>query len=818
MNIRSTSVNSSFRYTLGLALLALTAFAGGASFSEAAGGSSIRTPQVRMLRAPSIAAAPGSLLSIPVELFAQGDEQDIRFSLKFDSSALAFVRAELGEHAQGAFLNVDESYAASGSIGVTIDLIEDRHFQVGTNHVVNLLFRLDGSRMGHRSTLEFTDFPVARSITTKDAESLETAFTNGTVAIAGTLEADVAPRTNGDGNLSLGDWIQAGRFAAKIDNAGTGSEFQSADSAPRSTLGDGQIRLADWVQAGRYTQTLDPSTPAGGPTAPPGVAESGAAPPAGTNEQTQGLVVRVANTTFMRGQDNSVDIQLDAQGTENAVAFTLNYEPTHMTFVGATLGTGVPANSDAVLNLNNSQLNAGRIGIALALRGGVNFGTGTKQLVVVRFTVPTLGNQNSSTVSFTDDVLAREVVDTNANVLGATFTNGTINFTPTVNAVPIISTIAPSFVNVGGPAFTLIVIGTDFVNGASVRIDGADIATNFVSAGELQAFVPASLIAQTAVLSVTVRNPAPGGGISATLFLSVQNPPPVLTELSPNIVGVNTGGFVLRARGSNFAQGAILRVRGEERQTTFVSSTELTAAILASDISELGTAQITVRNPEPGGGVSNELPLLIVTPNGLPRLTSLEPETKVPGDTAFTLVLNGTNFGINAVVTWAGSPRPTHFVDSTRLTADISAADIAVAGTFQVRVVNPPPGGGNSNLLPFVVAGTPNPVPTLTAINPTQVTSGGPDFNLVVTGTNFTSSSLVLFNNLGTSDNVHITNRTESSDLRFRYRYRRNCEYYCFKPATGRRCDCSADADDQSRSTRDHSTQSVISACWRSCV
>jgi hypothetical protein len=98
-----------------------------------------------------------------------------------------------------------------------------------------------------------------------------------------------------------------------------------------------------------------------------------------------------------------------------------------------------------------------------------------------------------------------------------------------------------------------------------------------------------------------------------------------------------------------------------------------------------------VRNPEPGGGSSNELPLLIVTPNGLPRLTSLEPETKVPGDTAFTLVVNGTNFGINAFVRWQGSQRPTHFVNSTRLTAEISAADIASEGVFTVSVVNPPP-------------------------------------------------------------------------------------------------------------------------------
>lgn len=762
MKISLKSVSSSLRFTLGLALLACAALTSGITFSEGTGKAAAGTPlpsgaQVRTLRVPSISAAPGSLLSVPVELFANGNEQTIRFSLKFDSSALVFEGAETGVSADGARLIVEDGNALSGSIGISVELPSERHFDVGTNQVVNLKFRLSESRVGHFSKLELSDSPVQRSVSDSGANPLDTAFNSGTVSILAAIESDLAPRPNGsdDGALTIGDWVQAGRFASKLDTAGQGSEFQRADSAPRSTFGDGLIRLADWVQAGRYVEALDPSTPAAGPTAPSASNDAGSVPA----DIEQGLVVRVANTTFTRGQDNNLSIEMDAQGNENAAAFTLNFNPDHLIFVSATLGSGVPANAGAVLNTNAVQAAAGRVGFALALRGGFNFGTGTKQILSVRFSVPTSGNQNTSNVNLTDEVLLREVVGTNAVNLTGTFSNGTVTFTPTVNEVPIISTIAPSFVTVGGPAFTLIVIGSNFVNGATVRIDGQDLATAFVAANELQAFVPASLIAQPAVLGVSVRNPSPGGGISATLQLQVNNPGPVITELSPNIVGVNTGSFTIRVRGSNFVSGATVRFNGEDRQTNFVSSTELTAIIPGSDITTISTAQISVRNPEPGGGISNQLPLLIVTPNGLPRLISLEPETKVPGDTAFTLVVNGSNFGINAIVRWQGSPRPTHFVSSTQLTADISAADIASPGVFTVSVVNPPPGGGNSNGLPFRVEGNPNPAPTLTSISPTQVTSGGPDFTLIATGTNFTQTTVVQFN--GQSRQTQFISATE---------------------------------------------------------
>jgi FG-GAP-like repeat/Abnormal spindle-like microcephaly-assoc'd, ASPM-SPD-2-Hydin len=81
----------------------------------------------------------------------------------------------------------------------------------------------------------------------------------------------------------------------------------------------------------------------------------------------------------------------------------------------------------------------------------------------------------------------------------------------------------------------------------------------------------------------------------------------------------------------------------------------------------------------------------------------LVPDTAIPGGAAFTLTVNGTNFASGAVVNWNGSARATTFISSTQVTAAILATDIAAAGTAEVTVTNPAPGGGTSEVVLFPV-------------------------------------------------------------------------------------------------------------------
>lgn len=79
----------------------------------------------------------------------------------------------------------------------------------------------------------------------------------------------------------------------------------------------------------------------------------------------------------------------------------------------------------------------------------------------------------------------------------------------------------------------------------------------------------------------------------------------------------------------------------------------------------------------------------------VPTIAALSPASMTAGGSAFTLTVNGTNFGSQAVVNWNGAARATTFVSGNQVTAAIPAADVATAGSAAVTVTNPgTPGTG----------------------------------------------------------------------------------------------------------------------------
>jgi hypothetical protein len=173
--------------------------------------------------------------------------------------------------------------------------------------------------------------------------------------------------------------------------------------------------------------------------------------------------------------------------------------------------------------------------------------------------------------------------------------------------------------------------------------------------------------------------------------------------MSPSTATAGGPAFTLTVNGSNFVSGAVVRWNGVPRTTTFVSATQVKAAIAAADIAAAGTANVSVANPD--GSLSGVVPFTVAagsTP--APALSSISPSNATAGGPAFTLTVNGSNFASGAVVRWNGAARTTTFGTTTRVTAAIAAADIAAAGTANVTVANP--NGSVSGVLPFTVAGS----------------------------------------------------------------------------------------------------------------
>lgn len=89
------------------------------------------------------------------------------------------------------------------------------------------------------------------------------------------------------------------------------------------------------------------------------------------------------------------------------------------------------------------------------------------------------------------------------------------------NPVPSESVLVPASTSAGAPALTLIVTGSNFVAGSIVDWNGTALATTYTGASQLSAVVPAADLAAAATASITVVNPAPGGGTSTALPFSV---------------------------------------------------------------------------------------------------------------------------------------------------------------------------------------------------------------------------------------------------------------------------------------------------------
>ncbi len=88
--------------------------------------------------------------------------------------------------------------------------------------------------------------------------------------------------------------------------------------------------------------------------------------------------------------------------------------------------------------------------------------------------------------------------------------------------------------------------------------------------------------------------------------LLAQNAVPLVSQpLVPDAAAPGGAAFVLTVNGSGFLSSSVVNWNGAALTTTFVSASQLTAAVPATNIATAGTASVTVTSPAPGGGTSN---------------------------------------------------------------------------------------------------------------------------------------------------------------------------------------------------------------------
>jgi probable HAF family extracellular repeat protein len=294
---------------------------------------------------------------------------------------------------------------------------------------------------------------------------------------------------------------------------------------------------------------------------------------------------------------------------------------------------------------------------------------------------------------------------------------------------PVLKGLEPSSAEPGSSGFRLAVKGSSqipidphdlgkpaegFEANSVVLWNGMKRSTMFISATELQADIPASDLLTGAINEISVGNPyvktdgSTGTLSSNSIKFAVSNHSPSVVELlppqalsaSPNFQG--TPKYNVSVRGTDFSPSSVLRWDGTARETKYLSSTQLEASLLASDVAVPGQHTVTVYSPPLGGGESNQMSFIIS--NAVPEVDKLVPATVKAGSAAFTLVLQGLGFYSGSAVTVNGANRTSHFRSPVEITVDLTLSDVAQPGSLKIGVVNPAPGGGTSHIVELQIS------------------------------------------------------------------------------------------------------------------
>jgi DNA-binding beta-propeller fold protein YncE len=209
---------------------------------------------------------------------------------------------------------------------------------------------------------------------------------------------------------------------------------------------------------------------------------------------------------------------------------------------------------------------------------------------------------------------------------------------------------------------------------------------------------------------------------------------PTITALEPSNAPIGSADLTVTVRGNGFVSASAVRWNGADRPTTFISSSELTAAITAADLAAPAAVPVTVFSPGSGGGLSSAVTFHVLGPAAVPALVDLAPIALAAAGPDFLLTVTGRGFNVASMVLWNGAQRPTRFVSENELEAAIPSSDIVSGGIVSISVYTPPPGGGTSESLPLLVE---NPPPLAVALVPGSAAVGQSDLAVRIRGTDF---------------------------------------------------------------------------------
>jgi uncharacterized protein (TIGR03437 family) len=318
----------------------------------------------------------------------------------------------------------------------------------------------------------------------------------------------------------------------------------------------------------------------------------------GTRAATATIKVTLPQATGDEGSSVTLPLTVSDLTGQNVQGyqFTLSYDAAVLQLDGDGVSKSDTLSKDMFIVSNTGT--AGQIRVAAA---GFNALAGAGPLLNFKFKV--VGNAGATTAL----TLANFAFD---GAQSADITNGSFSIS---RAAPVLTSLSPTSIVAGSQDFTLTLNGTNFVNGSTVRWNGANRSTTFVSTTQLTAAIPANDVASPSSASVTVFNPGSSGGVSNALSFVINSAVACVsaasfgaTELATDSIiaafGANLATQTLSAAGAPLPTtlaGTTVRVRdslGTERlaQLFFVSANQVNYLMPAGTAP--GAAMVTITN------------------------------------------------------------------------------------------------------------------------------------------------------------------------------------------------------------------------------
>jgi hypothetical protein len=195
-----------------------------------------------------------------------------------------------------------------------------------------------------------------------------------------------------------------------------------------------------------------------------------------------------------------------------------------------------------------------------------------------------------------------------------------------------------------------------------------------------------TLTASTTTLAAQTTTPTAGAGDTITITVASASSSSTATPIGTLTIVVD-----------GTTQTSSLGLTNGSATYTFSSMT------IGSHVIVANYSGNSTYSSSSGSLTVNVIASSVITP--APTITSLSPSpTARAGPPAFTLTVNGSNFGNGATVLWSGSTLTTTWVSMSQLTASVPAADLTSASIVPVTVANPASLGGQvSSPFDFVI-------------------------------------------------------------------------------------------------------------------